>query len=77
MAMLVQRLLSARAIAATALVQQLSPAVALSGRRVSELLSLEDFALARNHVSTRFNHQSSLKAPVDPQKLRNFAVIGA
>lgn len=77
MALVMQRLLVAQAVAATALVQRLSPAVALSGRRVSELLSLENFAPASSSFGVRFNHQSSFQAPVDPQKLRNFAVIGA
>ena len=74
--MLMQRLLSARAIVASALVQQLTPAVALSGRLVSELPSLSNFAPANGPGSSRHCHQGSIQSPVDPAKLRNFAVIG-
>jgi hypothetical protein len=76
MAMLMQRLLSTRAIVASALVQQLTPAVALSGRLVSELQSLSSFTPINSPVSFRHCHQSSIQSPVDPLKLRNFAVIG-
>ncbi len=76
MAFVMQRLLAARASAATALVQRLSPSVALSGRRVSELLSLEHFSPINCDIGMRHSSQSSSSVPVDPQKLRNFAVIG-
>ena len=76
MALLFQRLLQRQAGAADALVQHLTPAFALSGRCVADIVSLQNFTPAAAANGVRQNQTVASQDPLDPAKLRNFAVIG-